>query len=83
MAAAGRARLFHNIFTLPRPFPEKEVDFERDVVEKIAGRGALASVEGYFKKYGTRTILVCRLLPFVSFDAGDQYFVDTEFFAYR
>ena len=26
MAAAGRARLFHNIFTLPRPFPEKEVD---------------------------------------------------------
>ena len=30
---------------------------------------ALASVEGYFEKYGSRTILVCRLLPFVSFDA--------------
>ena len=45
----------------------------RDVVEKIAGRGALASVEGYFKKYGTRTILVCRLLPFVSFDAVSYF----------
>ena len=45
----------------------------RDVVEKIAGKGALASVEGYFKKYGTRTILVCRLLPFVSFDAVSYF----------
>lgn len=41
----------------------------RDVVEKFAGKGALASVEGYFEKYGSKTILVCRLLPFVSFDA--------------
>ena len=41
----------------------------RDTVEKYAGKGALASVEGYFEKYGSRTILVCRLLPFVSFDA--------------
>ena len=41
----------------------------RDVVEKFAGKGALAGVEGYFEKYGTKTILVCRLLPFVSFDA--------------
>ena len=41
----------------------------RDTVEKYAGKGALASVEGYFDKYGSRTILVCRLLPFVSFDA--------------
>ena len=45
----------------------------RDVVEKIAGRGALAGVEGYFKKYGTKTILVCRLLPFVSFDAVSYF----------
>ena len=45
----------------------------RDVVEKLAGKGALASVEGYFKKHGTKTILVCRLLPFVSFD-GVSYF---------
>ena len=47
--------------------------FGRDVVEKIAGKGTLASVEGYFKKYGTRTILVCRLLPFVSFDAVSYF----------
>ena len=45
----------------------------RDVVEKIAGKGALAGVEGYFKKYGTRTILICRLLPFVSFDAVSYF----------
>jgi len=45
----------------------------RDVVEKFAGKGALASVEGYFKKYGTKTILVCRLLPFVSFDAVSYF----------
>ena len=45
----------------------------RDVAEKIAGKGALAAVEGYFKKYGTKTILVCRLLPFVSFDAVSYF----------
>ena len=45
----------------------------RDVVEKFAGKGALASVEGYFKKYGSKTILVCRLLPFVSFDAVSYF----------
>ena len=45
----------------------------RDVVEKFAGKGALAGVEGYFKKYGTKTILVCRLLPFVSFDAVSYF----------
>lgn len=45
----------------------------RDVVEKLAGKGALASVESYFEKYGTKTILVCRLLPFVSFDAVSYF----------
>ena len=45
----------------------------RDVVEKFAGQGALASVEGYFEKYGTKTILICRLLPFVSFDAVSYF----------
>ena len=45
----------------------------RDVVERFAGHGALASVEGYFKKYGSKTILVCRLLPFVSFDAVSYF----------
>lgn len=45
----------------------------RDTVEKFAGRGALASVEDYFAKYGSRTILICRLLPFVSFDAVSYF----------
>ena len=45
----------------------------RDVVEKFAGKGALASVESYFEKYGTKTILICRLLPFVSFDAVSYF----------
>ena len=45
----------------------------RDMVEKFAGKGALASVEGYFEKYGSNTILVCRLLPFVSFDAVSYF----------
>ena len=45
----------------------------RDVVEKYAGRGALASVEHYFEKYGRNTILVCRLLTFVSFDAVSYF----------
>ena len=45
----------------------------RDAVEKYAGKGALASVEGYFQKYGRNTILVCRLLPFVSFDAVSYF----------
>ena len=45
----------------------------RDIVERFAGKGALASVEGYFEKYGSKTILVCRLLPFVSFDAVSYF----------
>ena len=40
----------------------------RDVVEKLTSKGALESVDVFFEKYGNRTILVCRLLPFVSFD---------------
>ena len=42
-------------------------------MEKFAGKGALAGVENYFEKYGTKTILVCRLLPFVSFDAVSYF----------
>lgn len=45
----------------------------RDIVEKFAGQGALAAMEGYFEKYGTKTILICRLLPFVSFDAVSYF----------
>lgn len=40
----------------------------RDAVEKLTSKFAMDSVENYFKKYGKHTILICRLLPFVSFD---------------
>lgn len=45
----------------------------RDIVEKYATRSALASVESYFERYGSKTILICRLLPFVSFDAVSYF----------
>ena len=45
----------------------------RDIVERLTGKGTLAGVEGYFEKYGSRTIVVCRLLPFVSFDAVSYF----------
>lgn len=40
----------------------------RDVVEKLTSKFAMSSVEQYFERYGKHTILICRLLPFVSFD---------------
>ena len=42
--------------------------FGRDVVLKLTSNSALNQIENYFKKYGSKTILICRLLPFVSFD---------------
>jgi uncharacterized membrane protein YdjX (TVP38/TMEM64 family) len=40
----------------------------RDAVEKLTSKGAMESVDVFFEKYGKHTIVVCRLLPFVSFD---------------
>lgn len=40
----------------------------RDVVEKLTTKFAMDSIEQYFERYGKYTILICRLLPFVSFD---------------
>ena len=40
----------------------------RDIVEKICTKGALLSIEKFFEKYGTKCILIARLLPFISFD---------------
>jgi len=42
--------------------------FGRGVVEKLTSRTALDSVDGFFDRYGKYTILITRLLPFVSFD---------------
>ncbi|MEG2984814.1 MAG: TVP38/TMEM64 family protein, partial [Peptostreptococcaceae bacterium] len=40
----------------------------RDMVEKITGKFAIDSVDDFFEKYGKYTILIARLLPFMSFD---------------
>lgn len=40
----------------------------RDVVEKLTSKTALHSVDEFFQRYGKHTILIARLLPFVSFD---------------
>ena len=40
----------------------------RDVAEKLTSKLALSSVDSFFERYGKHTILICRLLPFVSFD---------------
>lgn len=40
----------------------------RDVVEKITSKAGLQQVDEFFERYGRQSILICRLLPFVSFD---------------
>lgn len=40
----------------------------RDVVEKLTSRGGLQSIDRFFEKYGKQSILIARLLPFISFD---------------
>lgn len=41
----------------------------RDVAVKLTSDAALKKIDDYFIKYGKNTILVCRLLPFIPFDA--------------
>ncbi|GMO22457.1 MAG: TVP38/TMEM64 family protein [Termitinemataceae bacterium] len=40
----------------------------RDAVVKLTSKTALKQLDLFFEKYGKNTILICRLLPFVSFD---------------
>ncbi|WP_270940377.1 TVP38/TMEM64 family protein [Romboutsia lituseburensis] len=40
----------------------------RDVVEKLTSKYALENVDNFFERYGKHTILIARLLPFMSFD---------------
>lgn len=42
--------------------------FGRDAVEKLATRGALAKIDEFFERHGDMSVLIARLLPFVSFD---------------
>lgn len=40
----------------------------RDVVEKLTSKGALKQIDDFFEKHGKLSILIARLLPFISFD---------------
>lgn len=40
----------------------------RDAAEKLTSKAGLEQIDAFFEKYGKNTILICRLLPFVSFD---------------
>ena len=40
----------------------------RDVVEKLTSKAGLEHFDEFFKKYGKHSILIARLLPFMSFD---------------
>ena len=40
----------------------------RDAVEKLNTKSGIAKIEQFFERYGTNTIIIARLLPFVPFD---------------
>ncbi|MFD1671897.1 TVP38/TMEM64 family protein [Agrilactobacillus yilanensis] len=40
----------------------------RDAVEKLTSKSGLAQIDNFFDKYGQQSILIARLLPFISFD---------------
>ena len=42
--------------------------YGREIVIKLTGKYALDSVDDFFDRYGKYTILIARLLPFISFD---------------
>jgi uncharacterized membrane protein YdjX (TVP38/TMEM64 family) len=42
--------------------------YGRDAVARLTGKTALASVDGFFVKHGTKAILIARMLPFMPFD---------------
>ena len=56
-AMAGAALCFYIARTLGR-----------DYVEKVVTKTGLAKVDEFFERYGKNSILICRLIPFVSFD---------------
>lgn len=40
----------------------------RDVVEKLTSKAGLKQIDDFFEKHGRMSILIARLLPFISFD---------------
>jgi uncharacterized membrane protein YdjX (TVP38/TMEM64 family) len=42
--------------------------FGRPLVQKMLGKGNLEIADAFFERYGGRTVLIARLLPFISYD---------------
>ncbi|WP_367569361.1 TVP38/TMEM64 family protein [Lacrimispora sp.] len=40
----------------------------RDAAERLTSKTGLKQIDTFFEKHGKNTVLICRLLPFVSFD---------------
>ncbi len=40
----------------------------RDIIEKLTSKAGLQQIDSFFDKYGKHSILIARLLPFISFD---------------
>lgn len=40
----------------------------RDAAERLTSRSGLRQIDIFFERYGKNTVLICRLLPFMSFD---------------
>lgn len=40
----------------------------RDIVEKLTSKAGLTQIDAFFAKYGKQSVLIARLLPFISFD---------------
>ena len=40
----------------------------RETAERLASKTGLQSIDKFFQRYGTHSILIARLLPFISFD---------------
>lgn len=40
----------------------------RNAAEKLTSKAGLQSIDKFFERYGTHSILIARLLPFISFD---------------
>ncbi len=42
--------------------------YGRDAVSRLTGKTALSSVDNFFEKFGAKSIIIARLLPFMPFD---------------
>lgn len=45
----------------------------REAVEKLCSKTGLAAIERFFERHGDQSVLIARLLPFVSFDFGSYF----------